>query len=345
MTVPHNIYIHVPFCTSKCNYCTFYSVVCQPDWNAYAARIANEIKYWGRQLGTVQVPSIFFGGGTPSLMPVSTFAEIMDTLRTVLDIPSKTEITLEANPGTLSATRLAGFKTAGVNRLSVGVQSLDDNILQFLGRRHNARAARGLVKSAQDMGLRVSGDFIYGLPGQTVANVEKMCRDILNMELRHASLYELSIEPGTVFAQQKLRVPSNEIITEMYQIIGDILPRYEVSNYAALYEECRHNQNIWDGQPYIGIGQGACGRIFANGVWYEQGEKCEPMDSKTRAVEKVMTGLRTTRGVLLTPDVRDVIDMEFIGNNQKYLNITDGRLAATHSGILILDNLLVKLLV
>lgn len=356
MPVPHNLYFHVPFCVSKCNYCAFYSTAAQPDWKEYEERIIHGIKHWSGRLGRATVPTIFFGGGTPSLMPAETFARIMDAARENFDIAPDAEITLEANPGTLDSPRLREFIAAGVNRLSVGAQSFDDDALKFLGRRHTAADARKLLGTAQDAGLRVSGDFIYGLPGQTISDIEKMCRGILDLGLRHASLYELSIEPGTPFAKQNLSMPTNEAVAEMYQAIGDILadalPRYEVSNHAAPGEECRHNLNVWDGQPYIGIGPAACGRILIDGRWWEQESnvqcaKCnvQIMDSETRAKEKIITGLRTMRGVALTPDVRDVIDWNFAENHPDYLQAADGRMTATPKGILILDSLLPVLLV
>ena len=211
MPAPHHLYIHVPFCASKCNYCAFYSVACDaPDWNNYAAQIIGEIKYWAERIGRAPMPTIFFGGGTPSLMPTDTFARIMDAVRENFDVAPDAETTLESNPGTIDAGRLREFQRAGVNRLSVGVQSFDDDVLQFLGRRHSSADARRLIAYAADSGMRASGDFIYATPGQTVRDVENMCRGILDMGLRHASLYELSIEPGTPFAAQKIQSAPND---------------------------------------------------------------------------------------------------------------------------------------
>ncbi|MCL2331223.1 MAG: radical SAM family heme chaperone HemW [Proteobacteria bacterium] len=376
MIAPHNLYLHVPYCSSKCNYCAFYSVACNPDWAAFAAAAIRDIKYWGAQLKHCAAPTVFFGGGTPSLMPTEIFAQIMDAVRESFAVAANAEITLESNPGTLdppslrygaaSATRLREFIAHGVNRLSVGVQSLDDTVLKFLGRGHNARAARDLIGAAHDAGIRVSGDFIYALPGQTVQDAEKMCRDILELGLRHVSLYELSIEPGTPFAAQNLQtqIPDNGTVAEMYQVIGEILApslsRYEISNYAAPGHECRHNANIWAGQPYVGIGPSACGRVLIDGVWYEQAEPKNtkewlertpvgannylPLQSNTRATEIIMTGLRTMRGVVITPEIREVINWDFVQKNPDYFIPTNDSLCMTQNGILILDNLLVDLI-
>jgi len=304
-------------------------------------------------LGHPAVPTIFFGGGTPSLMPPAIFAKIMDALRENFDVAPDAEITLESNPGTLDAARLREFATAGVNRLSVGVQSFDDSELKFLGRIHTATDAINLIKTAQDMGLRVSGDFIYGTPGQSVASVEKLCRGILDLGLTHASLYELSIEPGTPLARRGTKKIDNDLSARMYETIGSILsdslPRYEVSNYAAYGQECHHNQNIWAGEPYVGIGPSACGRPLKNGVWHEQEysqefqNEMKPMNAGARATEKIITGLRIVRGVALTPDVSSMIDWKFVEQNPDFFIRKNMNLSLTDKGLLILDNLLVRL--
>ncbi len=351
MTVPHNIYIHVPFCVAKCKYCAFWSVACRaPDWGAYVDAIASEIDFWGKKLGRIQVPTIFFGGGTPSLMPTKSFAQIMDALHRNFDIDTGAEVTLESNPGTLDMARLREFVTYGVNRLSVGVQSFDDARLEFLGRRHTARDALNLIGSAMDIGLRVSGDFIYGLPGDTVRDVIDTCKQINNLGLRHCSMYELTIEPNTPFGKMNLDMPSNDVMADMYVAISDTLhpARYEVSNYATPGDECRHNQNVWDGDAYIGIGRGGAGRVYCDNVWYQQrggdGE-FTPLDTHARATEKIITGLRQVRGVKLTPDVAGVINKKYIDTHPQLLQYTsDNRVRATISGMLILDDIMPDLI-
>lgn len=350
MQTPHNIYIHVPFCIAKCNYCAFFSRACAaPDWDEYARGIISEIHHWAQIMGRVDVPTIFFGGGTPSLMPVETFANIMDNIATHFNITENCEITLESNPGTLDAKKLADFGAAGANRLSVGVQSLDDARLRFLGRRHTARDAVNLMQAAMKMNMRLSADFIYGLPGDGVETVAQMCRGITELGLQHCSMYELTIEPGTPFAKMNLQMPTNEEMAQMYDAIARKLPlpRYEVSNYAAPGQECRHNQNVWDGAPYIGIGAGAAGRPFIDGTWYEQmgaNARCAPLPHDARGVEKVITGLRQTRGVMLDVDTKNVINMDYADAHPDLLTRTpDGRIAATPRGMLILDEVILKL--
>lgn len=349
MNQPHNLYFHVPYCASKCHYCAFFSAACaDPDWDAYLNGILSEIRHWADKMGMIDVPTIFFGGGTPSLMPVYVFAQIMNAVRNSFNVLPDCEITMECNPGTVTSEKLHKFVESGMNRLSIGVQSLNDEELHFLGRRHSALDALKLIRSAQDMGLRVSADFIYGLPGQTVEDVRKMCRDINELDLNHCSMYELTIEDGTPFAKMNLDMPNNDTMAGMYDVINtDLnLPRYEVSNYANPGFECRHNQNIWDGQPYIGFGRGAAGRSLINNEWYEQmgqNEKLEKMNDKERAIEKVIMGLRTKHGVELTLDVTDVIDMYYVYTNPEFFVVKDNRLSLTNNGLLILNDLLVHL--
>ena len=345
----HNIYIHVPYCMSKCNYCAFFSVACAtPDWDKYTNDICNEIQFWAQKLGRIDVPTVFFGGGTPSLMPVLCFEKIMNTIRTNFNLLADAEITLESNPGTLDENKLRDFCAAGANRLSVGVQSLSDEKLKFLGRRHSVADALNLLDTAQKMGLRVSADFIYGLPGDTVGDVIELCRQINKMGLTHCSMYELTIEPDTPFGKMNLNMPDNETMAQMYMAIGNTLrlPRYEVSNYATPGAECRHNQNVWDGDAYIGIGRGAAGRVFFDGTWYEQlgnNARFEKLDNTARAVEMILTGLRTIRGCRLTDTIKNVIDMDWARNNPSLVQINDDRISATPNGMLILDEVVVKL--
>lgn len=346
----HNIYVHVPFCMSKCNYCAFFSRACaNPDWRKYTDGILSEIDFWATRLGKIDIPTIFFGGGTPSLIPVAFFSEIMTRIYDRFNVLPKCEITIESNPGTLDAKRLDEFISSGVTRLSIGVQSLNDDELRFLGRRHSAVDAMRLINTAQNRDIRVSADFIYGMPGHTAKTVEKLCHDINKIGLTHCSMYELTIEPNTPFGKMDLDMPNNSTMADMYNATNETLalPRYEVSNYAAPGFECRHNQNIWDGDAYIGIGVGAAGRIFMDGVWYEQmggGARFEPMADTTRAIEKIITGLRTVRGLLLAPDVKNTLNMEYINQNPELIEIVDDRARATKHGMLILDEIVLNLI-
>ena len=351
MNPPHNIYIHVPFCVSKCNYCAFFSRACaSPDWDKYANDIIQEIQHFGQLLGHPCIPTVFFGGGTPSLMPTKTFASIMNAIRQNFNLVQDAEITIESNPKTIDRIKLDEFYGIGMNRLSIGVQSFDDEKLKFLGRIHNAQDARNLITTATEMGLRVSADFIYGLPNETVQDVIKTCQEINSIGLMHCSMYELTIEPNTPFGKMNLDMPNNETMAEMYMAIGKNLniKRYEVSNYAAPGMGCRHNQNVWDGAPYVGIGDGAAGRLLIDGTWFEElggGKLCSPMSNDTRAIERVMTGMRTIRGVQIDDTIKKIIDIEFAKSHTDMVTLThDNRIIATDAGMLVLDNLITRLI-
>ncbi len=349
MKKTHNIYIHVPFCIKKCNYCAFFSHACTNiNWDDYENKIINEIGYWGKKLEKTTVPTIFFGGGTPSLMPVKTFARIISEIRKNFNVSDNAEITIESNPKTLDNNKLTEFCEIGMNRLSIGVQSFNDEKLKFLGRIHNANDAMILIENASKHKIRVSCDFIYGLPDETVDDVIHTCEQINQIGITHCSMYELTIEPDTPFGTMKLNMPDNATMATMYTAIGGTLnlPRYEVSNYATNGYECRHNQNVWDGEPYIGIGTGAAGRIFMNGTWYEQmggGALFQEISNHDRAVERIITGMRTTRGTRIDSDIEKILNLEFAKSHPDMLVFHGDRISTTDSGILVLDDLIEKL--
>ena len=350
MNIAHNLYIHVPFCMSKCNYCAFYSVACaNPNWSKYADNICSELRFWSEKIGKIKIPTIFFGGGTPSLMPVAVFERIMNCVNQCFDLDKDCEITLESNPGTINHDKLSGFISNGANRLSVGVQSLNDEELKFLGRKHDVKTAIALIESAMNMNLRVSADFIYGLPGQVAKDVVDLCNDINKLGLSHVSMYELTIEENTPFGKIKLNMPDNEEMARMYSVILETLSlsRYEVSNYATPGNECRHNLNIWNGAPYIGIGRGAAGRVYFDNTWYEQrgnGECFKAMSDNTRAIEKILTGMRTMRGVKLSADVKNELNFDWINSHKDLVELDSEYLHTTQNGLLILDDIIVDII-
>lgn len=282
------------------------------------------------------------------MMPIKCFEKILAAIYEFFDVVDNAEITIEANPGTIDKIKMCDFQNLGVNRISIGVQSLDDDKLKYLGRCHSVIDAINTLQDAQNVGLRVSGDFIYGLPGDTVGEIIQTCKKINSFGLAHVSLYELTIEPTTPIGRDNPQMPTNDEMADMYNAIGDTLnlPRYEVSNYATPTEHCRHNENVWDGAPYIGIGRGAAGRVYHNGVWYEQmgaNAKFDPLDISTRAVEKLIMGLRTVRGTYLTDDVKHVINMDTVQNMPHLVQIKDNRISVTGAGMLVLDDILVKI--
>ncbi|MBO7042633.1 MAG: radical SAM family heme chaperone HemW [Alphaproteobacteria bacterium] len=350
MNNPHNLYIHVPFCMSKCNYCAFYSFACSnPDWQKYADDICSELKFWADKLGRIEIPTIFFGGGTPSLMSIDAFEQIIKCIKDNFNISPKCEITLESNPGTIDKNKLADFVSNGVNRLSVGVQSLKEEELIFLGRRHNVKQSLDLLNAATQMNLRLSADFIYGFPNHNVESVVELCGQINKLGLEHVSMYELTIEENTPFGKMNLKMPDNDTMAKMYEAIGEnlFLPRYEVSNYAKPNEHCIHNENVWAGQAYIGIGRGGAGRVYFDNIWYEQRgnyELFEKMNDDTRTTEKILTGMRTIRGVELTDDVKKMLNFDWIKTHKDLVEIDKKYLHTTPQGLLILDDLILDLI-
>ncbi|MDR0449142.1 MAG: coproporphyrinogen III oxidase family protein [Rickettsiales bacterium] len=319
-TPPHHLYIHVPFCANKCPYCAFYSAAVAPDWDAYADGIIKSVARQPR----CRVPTIFFGGGTPSLMPTDILAKILGAIGKHFLVADGAEITIECNP---RSANLADYKALGITRISIGAQSFDDGHLRFLGRIHTAKQARLALDAALDAGFETSADFIYALPGQSVDDVARLCEEIKKIGLRHASLYEITPEANPKFS------PSDSA-ADMWLEIGRQLRRYEISNYARPGHECRHNSGVWDGEPYIGLGAGAAGRLFDGENWFEQfSGAIKPMTARDRAIEKVITGLRTARGVKLAPDVLEVLKTPPSGE----------RLALGESDMLILDSKLVDM--
>lgn len=268
---PLAIYIHWPFCRSKCPYCDFNSHVReQVDHDAWRRALLIELEWMAQRVREREVTSIFFGGGTPSLMPPQTAAALIERICTLWPIAENMEITLEANPTSVEANTFTDFCNAGINRVSLGVQSLDDAQLKFLGREHSAKEALAAVEKASATFDRYTFDLIYARPNQTPEAWQQELQQALGYADKHLSLYQLTIEENTAFAHAyakgELPMPGEETSEALYllteQIMNDAgLPAYEVSNYAAPGEESRHNMAYWKGWDYIGIGPGAHGRI------------------------------------------------------------------------------------
>ncbi len=269
--IPLAIYIHWPFCKAKCPYCDFNSHVSNAiDHGAWLAAYLKEIDYVAAQLKDRRVTSIFFGGGTPSLMEPVTVAGIIDHIQKRWQISNDIEITLEANPTSIEAQKFQDFKKAGINRVSIGVQSLRDDDLKFLGREHSAAEAIKAVTLANTIFDRVSFDLIYARPEQTIEAWKEELNEALRYATGHLSLYQLTIEPGTPFyaqhARGDFRIPESDQGGEFYEVTQDILtaanmPAYEISNHAKIGQESQHNMAYWQYGDYAGIGPGAHGRI------------------------------------------------------------------------------------
>ena len=321
------VYVHWPFCAAKCPYCDFNSHVrSDVDPARWARALVAEIERGARELPGRTVDSVFLGGGTPSLMPPETVAAVIDAIRRSWRLDAGAEITLEANPTSVEAGRFRGYRGAGVTRLSMGIQSLHDQDLRALGRRHTAAEALRAFDVARAIFPRVSFDLIYARQGQTVAAWEAELRAALALAVDHLSLYQLTIEPGTRFgelaARGRLRdLPDDGAAAEMYGVTQAIcaatgMPAYEVSNHARPGAESRHNLVYWRYGDYAGIGPGAHGRLTSAGArWATEAVRAPEawlaaveagaggVSQRTavapgeQAVEMLLMGLRLAEGV------------------------------------------------
>jgi putative oxygen-independent coproporphyrinogen III oxidase len=321
------IYVHWPFCASKCPYCDFNSHVRASgiDEARFLAALRRELAHWAGRRPERTVTSVFFGGGTPSLMSAATVGAILDAVAGHWRVDPDAEITLEANPSSVEAARLRGYRAAGVNRVSLGVQSFDDRELQALGRLHTAAEARAAIDVARETFERFTFDLIYARPRQSAAAWRHELGQALRLAGRHLSLYQLTIEPDTPFAKLhaagRLVVPDPETALVLYEITQDMteragLPAYEISNHAAPGEESRHNLLYWRYGEYVGIGAGAHGRLALDGQrhaianerqperWAERVEttghgavEMTPLSPAEQADEALLMGLRLGEGL------------------------------------------------
>ncbi|MEM8791218.1 MAG: radical SAM family heme chaperone HemW [Pseudomonadota bacterium] len=270
------VYVHWPFCLAKCPYCDFNSHVSRSiDQEAWRDALLAELKYFRKLTGQRTVETVFFGGGTPSLMPADTVSAIIDTIGSLWSFSTAPEISLEANPTSVEADKFRDYASAGVNRVSMGVQALNDRDLRALGRRHTAAEAAAAFDVARSCFDRVSFDLIYARVGQTLSAWEAELGQALDMAVDHLSLYQLTIEEGTRFfdlhALGKLHTPSDDLAADMYELTQAMtaaagMPAYEISNHARPGAESRHNLLYWRSGEWVGAGPGAHGRIELDGV-------------------------------------------------------------------------------
>ncbi|HEX7848587.1 MAG TPA: radical SAM family heme chaperone HemW [Sphingomonas sp.] len=374
MTDPLALYVHWPFCVSKCPYCDFNShvrdSVDQAAWrDALLADLTHEASVLpGRRLG-----SIFFGGGTPSLMPPATVAAILDAAERAWGFEPGIEITLEANPSSVEAARFADLAAAGVNRVSLGLQALDNQTLAFLGRAHDVAEGLAALDTAQAVFDRVSFDLIYARPDQRLADWHAELARALSFGTEHLSLYQLTIEPGTRFQTEalagRLVLPDEDRGADLFELTRALtasagMPAYEISNHARPGAESRHNLTYWRYQDYAGIGPGAHGRrtgvatqrrrkpenwieaIARNGHGIEQEDALTPRE---RAVEAMLMGLRLAEGIDLDRistlgerAIDDLADRQAIDrlSAQGLLKHEGARLCATDAGMPVLNAIL-----
>jgi oxygen-independent coproporphyrinogen-3 oxidase len=365
------VYIHWPYCLSKCPYCDFNSHVAGGiDHAVWREAYRRELEHYAVKLQGKNITSIFFGGGTPSLMEAATVEGILNDIARLWTLDADAEITLEANPTSVEAQKFKDFRKAGVNRLSLGVQSLRNDDLKFLGRTHDAGQAQAAIALAGENFPRFSFDLIYARKGQTLAAWEDELRQALKLAGGHLSLYQLTIEPNTQFYTLANR---GEVLTapefesaQMFERTQEImfeagLPAYEISNHAKPGDESRHNLTYWQYQDYIGIGPGAHGRYRLDGeviasedhrspdVWLrhvkENGHGLrvqDGIDADTAKREAVMMGLRLTKGIdraawiaRFGNDIGDFLPADKIARlrDEGYIDLHDAALQATAAGL------------
>ena len=270
---PLHLYVHIPFCIHKCAYCDFNSHVRpDPPWEEYRRALLNELKHWAKQpqFSKRRIDTVFFGGGTPSLAPAQLIAEVLQMTGELFDLHKQAEISLEANPGTVEAGRFAAYRAAGINRLSIGVQSFNDDELQWLERIHNSQQAMDAFAIARSAGFdNVSLDLMYGLPQQQLSDWLQNLDTAIAMAPEHLSCYQLTVEPHTELALRHQRIPlllpeDDEALEFLLQTRARLAEHgyqaYEVSNFARPGRHCRHNDGYWLYDDYIGIGAGAAGK-------------------------------------------------------------------------------------
>jgi oxygen-independent coproporphyrinogen-3 oxidase len=372
-TPAFGVYVHWPFCLSKCPYCDFNSHVRHAaiDEERFARAFAREIETTAQRIPGRTVSSIFLGGGTPSLMQPRTVGAILDAIGKHWSVAADVEVSLEANPTSVEATRFKGYRTAGVNRVSLGVQALDDASLKGLGRLHSAREALEAVAIARSAFDRYSFDLIYARPEQTTQAWEAELRLAISEAAEHLSLYQLTIEQGTPFAglhaTGKLVIPDEGNARALYDVTQEVcaalgLPAYEISNHARPGAECRHNLVYWRGDEYAGIGPGAHGRIDIAGVrratatekrpesWLMRVETLghgvivdDALNCEERADEYLLMGLRLREGIdpqryrALAGRSLDQNRIDLLREEGAIVVDVDGRVRVTQEGFPVLD--------
>lgn len=374
-----SIYIHYPFCKSKCPYCDFNSYCnLKIEEEELIKAYLNEIEYYKDIIKDKIIDTIYFGGGTPSLMSEKLLSNIINKINSLYKINKNCEISLESNPNSINYEKLKSFKDIGINRLSIGVQSLIDEDLKFLGRIHNKNEAIEAINNAQKIfNDRYSIDLIYGRPNQNLKEWKDELNEAIQLSPFHISLYQLIIEKGTPFYRNKVQTPNEDIATKLYEETHNILEKnnifqYEISNYAKNGYECKHNLVYWNNGEWIGIGAGAHGRININQKRYSIQNLKKPLNwldktlknkngisikkllSKQEIIEEyLIMGLRIKDGIKIKNlqknidcnnfyDILDKNNIEFLAK-LNLINANDKNIKLTNKGFLLLNSVIEKL--
>lgn len=378
------VYIHVPFCRTRCNYCAFHSTplgkgveaAASPLVRDYADTLLLELAHWADRYGGADVQTVFWGGGTPSLLPPRIVGIVLERLAKYFTLSSKAEVSLEANPESLRDTgRAAQYLSVGVNRFSIGIQSLDETTLRVLGRPHRAKDSLHAVYVAREAGfVNINVDLMWGLPGQSVRNWLQTLKKMTRMAPEHISAYGLTLESGTALeldcTEGRVTLPPERDQSSMFTEGAAFLEscgymHYEISNFARMGFQCRHNLGYWEGMDYLGLGPSATstiqGRRWTNPAgqkaWDEKirhgrlDDSIEHLTPTTRVLETLMLRLRTTRGLRIKA-WRDLTGRDFLRDNQKMvqalhenglIHIRHGCLRLTRNGMLVSNAILSNL--
>ncbi|NQT25162.1 radical SAM family heme chaperone HemW [candidate division KSB1 bacterium] len=364
------IYIHIPFCVQKCNYCDFYSVAdAEKHLPFFIQSVLNEIRFYSQQLPIFpkKIRTVFFGGGTPSLLSELDISAILNGIQKYFELDVNAEISLEANPGTISIEHLKGFSRAGINRLSIGAQSFVSDELELLGRIHSRDDITTTVKGARSAGFNNIGlDLIFGLPGQTLEDWQVSIHRALELEPDHISTYALTwsnaTQTGRDIESGTLPKPEEDVISEMFLWTDEILTEvgylhYEISNFAKSGFTCQHNESYWNGTPYLGLGPSAHSYLDGKRFWNVSSidqymeklkvgelprESEEILTPEQKRLESISLGLRHYTGISLSI-VKDKMDELYQLETKGLGKIQKDRFILTVKGFLLADELAIRL--
>ena len=374
-----SIYIHYPFCKSKCPYCDFNSHVKDGvDYQRFLKAYESELDFFATKTGTRKVKTIFFGGGTPSLMPIFLVEGILKKITALWQIDENCEITLEANPTSAEASKFKELKAIGINRLSIGIQALNDEDLKFLGREHSSLEAIKTIEIAAKIFDNFSFDLIYARPKQTLKSWESELAQAINFGTKHLSLYQLTIEKGTKFYSRfqrgEFQMPNEELSAQFYEMTDKItsdagFQAYEISNYAKPNFESRHNLVYWQGGDYLGIGAGAHSRIFFENkknrsaimmiheplAWLKKVQEenvgiqtLEKISDEELIEELILMGLRLKEGIFAEVFKRnfdDIFDLKTLQNLEKQglITFTNNNIKINNHARILTNSIIAKL--
>ncbi|MBR5599496.1 MAG: radical SAM family heme chaperone HemW [Alphaproteobacteria bacterium] len=357
-----SIYVHFLYCKSRCPYCDFFRGILPKNFDEkeYVSGICRDLEYMRNLSGEREVKSIFFGGGTPSLLSSGAVARILDEIGKFYNIAEGVEISLEANPNTFERNKFLGFRQAGINRLSLGVQALREDDLKFFGRTHSLEDAYKAIELGVEVFDKFSVDLIYARPKQIFDKWVKEVDEVIKRGIKHISLYQLSIEQGTVFYRKKIEEMPEVVSAKFYEDTVSYLrengfERYEVSNFSKdVYNRSVHNLVYWNGGDYVGLGKGAAGRLKAKNSFYQlwDGKIEEEISPRDRGIELIIMGFRVNSGIkfgkffdIVGIDFFEFVNLKKVNNfiDEGFLIKDDESIWLTDRGFLIMDKIILEI--